>query len=136
MYKLLCGHNKNQFFHYFGLLHDLLHRQDLLNKWFERKLKLLVMFLSIFLENVFHQVGFTVRISKVTLIWRWNFSVTNNFNLLCMSLLFGVFFQLIENVKSYWSGTTTITSHSRNLERNFAEISSATLENLSTCCNQ
>ena len=46
--QLLRGRNKNQFFHYVGLFHDLLHRQDLLNKWFERKLKLLVMFFAIF----------------------------------------------------------------------------------------
>ena len=46
--QLLCGHSKNQFFHYFGLLNDLLHGQYLLNKWFGRKLKLLIMFPSIF----------------------------------------------------------------------------------------
>ena len=49
--QLFCSRNKNQFFHYFGLLHDLLHRQYLLNKWFERKLKLL-MFLSIFRKRI------------------------------------------------------------------------------------
>ena len=63
--QLLCSRNKNQFCHYFGLLHDLLHRQYLLNKWFKMKLRLL-MFLSI-LANLFHQVCFIARISKVTL---------------------------------------------------------------------
>ena len=37
----------------------------------------------------------------------------------------------IENLKSYRSGTTTSTSHSRKLERSYAEILSATLKNLS-----
>ena len=55
--QLLCGRNKNHFFHYFGLLHDLLHRQDLLNKWLGRKLKLLVMFPSIF-EKLISSVWF------------------------------------------------------------------------------
>ena len=36
------------FFHYFGLLHDLLGRQDLTNNLFERRLKRSAMFLSIF----------------------------------------------------------------------------------------
>ena len=39
--QLLGGRNKNQFFHYFSLLRDLLHHQDLPNKWFERRLKLM-----------------------------------------------------------------------------------------------
>ena len=51
MCQLLRGRNKNQFFHYLGLLHDLLHRQYLLNKRFERKLNLL-MFLSIFGKRI------------------------------------------------------------------------------------
>ena len=81
--QLLCSRNKNQFCHYFGLLHDLLHRQYLLNKWFKMKLRLLMIF-SI-LANLFHQVCFIARISKATLKWRWIFSVTNNSNFLHMS---------------------------------------------------
>ena len=87
LWQLLCGRNKNQFFHYFSLLHDLLHRQDLLKKCFWRKLKSLVMFLSIFGKGIspgwFCCPNFTV-----TLKWIWNFSVTNNFNFLCMSWVF------------------------------------------------
>ena len=37
--QVLGGRNKNQFFHYFSLLRNLLHHQDLPNKWFERRLK-------------------------------------------------------------------------------------------------
>ena len=37
----------------------------------------------------------------------------------------------IENSKLNRSGAISSTSHSRKLEKNFAEISSATLENLS-----
>ena len=50
--QLLRGRNKNQFFYFCGLLHDLFHRQDLLNKWFGKKLKRLVMFLSIFGKGI------------------------------------------------------------------------------------
>ena len=50
--QLLRGCNKNQFFHLFGLLHDMLRRQDLPNNWFERRLKLLAMSLSIFRKVV------------------------------------------------------------------------------------
>ena len=48
----LRGRNKNQFFHYFGLLHNLLHRHDLPNRWFERRLKRLALFLSIFGKGI------------------------------------------------------------------------------------
>ena len=51
--QLLRGRSKNQFFHSFGLLHDLLRRQDLPNSWFERRLKLSAMFLSIFRKGIF-----------------------------------------------------------------------------------
>ena len=50
--RLLRGLNKNQFFHYFGLLHDLLRRQDLPNKSFDRRLKRSTMFLSIFVKDI------------------------------------------------------------------------------------
>ena len=50
--QLLCGRNKNQFFHYFGLLRDLLQRQDLPNKWFERRLKHLAVVLSSFGKGI------------------------------------------------------------------------------------
>ena len=50
--QLLRGCNKNQFFNFFGLLHDMLRRQDLLNNWLERRLKLSAMFLSIFRKVV------------------------------------------------------------------------------------
>ena len=49
---LLRGSNKNQFFHFFGLLHDMLRRQDLPNNWFDRRLKPQAMFLSIFRKVV------------------------------------------------------------------------------------
>ena len=48
---LLRDRNKNQFFYYFGLIH-LLHRQDLSNEWFERKLKLVIMLLSSFGKRI------------------------------------------------------------------------------------
>ena len=48
------GCNKTQFFHFSDLLllHDLLRREDLRNNWFEKRLKLSTMFLSI-LRKVF-----------------------------------------------------------------------------------
>ena len=48
LYQLPRGRNKNQFFHYFSLLRDLLRRKDWPEKWFERRLKRMAMFLSIF----------------------------------------------------------------------------------------
>ena len=42
----------SQFLDYITLLHDLLHRQDLLKKWFERNLKRLIVFLSIFGKDI------------------------------------------------------------------------------------
>ena len=52
MQTLLChllrGRNKNQVIHQFSLLCDLFHHQDLPNKWFERRLKRMTVFLSIF----------------------------------------------------------------------------------------
>ena len=41
-----------------------------------------------FVENVFHQVAFIVRILKVTLKWLLKFSVINNFNFLYISWVF------------------------------------------------
>ena len=58
--QLLRGRNKNQLFHYFGLLHDVLHRQDLLNTWFERKLKL---FFSFYWNLKLHQSETTINTS-------------------------------------------------------------------------
>ena len=46
--QLLRGRNENQVFYYFSLLHDLLHRQELLNESFGRKLR----FLSIFGKGI------------------------------------------------------------------------------------
>ena len=75
--------NKIEFFHYFGLLHDLLRRQDLSDNWFERRLKRPSNVRSSpFLENAFQQVHFIVRIPKVTLKRLWKFLVINNFNFL------------------------------------------------------
>ena len=51
--ELLRGCNKNQLFHLSGLLHNMLRRQDLPNNWFERRLKLSAMFLSIFQKSCF-----------------------------------------------------------------------------------
>ena len=64
---LLSGWNKNQFFHYFSLLQDLLHRQDLPKKWFERRIKRLTTFLSIFRKGI-SQVAFIILIPKATSI--------------------------------------------------------------------
>ena len=120
--QLLRGHNKNQFFYYFGLLHDLLHCQNLLNEWFEKKLKYLIMFLSVFGKRISPgwffclsfqgNVGtFRLPINSISCIWIES-------SVRCfLSAAF------TENLKSYRSGTTTSTSHSRKLERSFAEIS-------------
>ena len=81
--------------------------------------KRMVMFLSI-LENVFHQVGFIIQIPKVTLRWLWNVSVISNFKFLYMnwaSVWCFLSAAIFENSKSYWSGTTTSTSHSIRLCR-------------------
>ena len=51
-YKDICGRNKNQFLYYFGLFYNLLHRQDLSKRWFERKLKRLATLLSIFRKDI------------------------------------------------------------------------------------
>ena len=50
--QLFCGCNKNHFFHFFGLLPDMLRRQDLPDICFERRLKLSAMYLSIFRKVV------------------------------------------------------------------------------------
>ena len=65
--QLLRGRIKIQLFHYFGLLHDLLHRQDLLIKWFERKLN----FFSAFNENLKpHLLGTTSSTSHSRNLWK------------------------------------------------------------------
>ena len=61
--------NKNQFFHYFGLLHDLLHRQDLPNKWFDRRLKRVAIVLSIFWKIYLTRLVLLFEFSRYFLIW-------------------------------------------------------------------
>ena len=113
--QLLRGCTENQFFHFFGLLHDII---DLKGGENFRQCS------SRFLENVFHQAGFIVQIHKTT--WLWKFLVINNFRVLCLAFSFSSF----ENSKSYLSVTASSTSHSRKLERSYVEISSDALENL------
>ena len=85
--QLLPGCNKNQFFQYFGLLHDLLYRQELPNKCFEKRYSLN------FLENVFYQVGFIVRISENFEMTLQHFGYQQfQFPVYELSLLAGVFF--------------------------------------------
>ena len=110
--RLLHGLNKNQFFHCFGLLHDLLRRQDLPNKSFDRRLKRSTMFLSISVKDI--SPG-----------WFYCPDSQGNFEMTLFVCLFSAAF--IANSKSDRSGT----AHSRKLERSFVEISSAILENLS-----
>ena len=50
--QVLCGCNKNQFFHCFVVLQDLLRRKDLSKNWFGRRLKGSAMFLSISRKGV------------------------------------------------------------------------------------
>ena len=86
--QLLPGCNKNQFFQYFGLLHDLLYRQELPNKCFEKRYSLN------FLENVFYQVGFIVRISENFEMTLQHFGYQQfQFPVYELSLLAGVFFR-------------------------------------------
>ena len=97
MCQLLRRRNKKQFFHYFGLLHNLLHRQDLTNKWFERKLKCMAMFLSTFWKTYFTMISLGCFYCSNS--WR-NFemtldvSVINNFNFLYMSWVFCLAFSI------------------------------------------
>ena len=142
MCQLLCGRNKNQFFHYFGLLRDLLQRQDLPNKWFERRLKHLAMVLSSFGKGIspgwFYYSNF-----------QGNFEMTlelcgnDNFSFLHMSWVFSwdectcfltnLSAAFSENLKPYWSQTRTSTSHSRKFAwkefyRNFINYSRRSFE--------
>ena len=123
--QLVRGRSENQFFHYFGLLHNLLHRQDLLSKWFERRLKRIAMFLFIFgklstpgwfycsnSQGNFEMTFRTFRLSIISITCIWFESSVRRF----LSAGF------IENSKSHRSGATTRTSHSRKFERSFAEI--------------
>ena len=131
---------KNQFLHYFGLLSQLLQRQDLTNKLFEVRLKCMPMFLSLFWKTYFSKVSpgwFYCSNSWGNFdcgLWLWTFrlSIISIFCIKAESyvrrFLSAAF---IENSKSYWSVTTTSTSYSREFERSFAEISSATFESLS-----
>ena len=130
---------KNQFFIYLDLLRDLLHRQDLTNKRFERRLKCMAMFLSIFLKTYSPMLSpgcFYCSNSRGNFEMTVDVSVINNINnISCIWATSSVWrfvkAAFIENLKSYRSVTTTSTSYSRKLERSFAEISSATFENLS-----
>ena len=131
--QLPRGLNKNQFFHYFSLLRDLLRHKDWPKNLFERRLKRMAMFPP-FLENLFHAVVFIVWIPKVTLKWLWNFSVINNFNFLYTSWDFCPVFSFSTfnwKLKTMSIRNLTSTSHSRKLKRSFTEISPATFENLS-----
>ena len=86
--QLLPGCNKNQLFQYFGLVHDLLYRQELTNKCFEKRYSLN------FLENVFYQVGFIVRISENFEMTLQHFGYQQfQFPVYELSLLAGVFFR-------------------------------------------
>ena len=94
MSQLLRGRNNNQFFHYCGLLHDLLYRQDLPNKWFERRLKRLAKFISIFGKGISlgwfycsNSQGNFKTILKLSGYQQFRFPVYD------LSLLSGVFFQ-------------------------------------------
>ena len=92
--QLLRGCNKNQFFHFFGLLHNMLRHHHLPNNWFERRLKLSSQCSSPFLEKLFHQVSFIVRIPNVTLKWLWKFWLSIiSISCLWVEPLSGVFFQ-------------------------------------------
>ena len=112
--QFLCGRNKNQFFHYFSLLCDLLHHQDLPNKWFERRLNVWQCF-SPFLENIFHLVVCIFWIPKVTL--KWNDFGTfwlSKIPISCIWVEYSVWIFLsapsIENSKPCQSGIITSTS--------------------------
>ena len=125
---------KNQFFHYFGSLRDLLHCQDLPNKWFKRRLKCITMFLFIFQKTYFTMISpgcFYCSNSRGNFEMTVDVLVINNFNFLYMSLRHFQSAAFIENSKSSRSVTKTSTSYSRKPERSFAEASSATFENLS-----
>ena len=75
--QLLRRCNKNQLFLFFGLLDDMLHRQDFPNNWFERRLKLSAMFPFIF-RKVVSPSWFYCSNSEVTLKWLWKFFAISN----------------------------------------------------------
>ena len=70
---------------------------------------------SLFLENIFHQAGFIVRIPRATWKWFWKFLVINNAISIISCIWVGSSVQrflslaFIENSKSYRSGTATST---------------------------
>ena len=80
LYLLFCGHNKNQLFHYFGLLNELWHHKDLPKKNGLRGGWNIWQYFSPFLGKLFQLVGFIVPIPKVALKWLWNSGVINNSN--------------------------------------------------------
>ena len=87
--QFLCGRNKNQFFHYFSLLCDLLHHQGLQNKWFERRLKRMAMFLSIFGKHILPGcLYFLNSKGNFEMKWLWNFLIIKNSNFLYLRWVF------------------------------------------------
>ena len=93
----------------FGLLRDLLHRQNMTNKWFERSYNGWQCFSLVFGKRIspwFHQVvfAFIVRIVEVTLKWLWPFQLSI-MSISCMwtesSVRCFLSAAFIENSKSY-----------------------------------
>ena len=102
---------ENKFFHYFGLLRDLLHRQDLTNKSFESRLKFMAMFLSSFWKKYFTMIspGWVYCLnSRGSFETTVDVSVINHFNCLNMSW---VFCTAISFSSFYWKFKITLVSN-------------------------
>ena len=107
---LLRGRNKNKFFHYFSLLHDLLRHQNLPYKWFVRRSKDMAMFLSIFGKPVWTSCFYCLNSQS-------NFEMTLELFRLSIISVSCIWVEssvrcflsapLIENSKLYQSGITT-----------------------------